>query len=181
MSSGIPLVLDISMTQADNLIYDKPGHLIRRLQQIAAAIFMNETKAFDITPVQYAALLAIDLHPGVDQTALVNIIAFDRSTIGDVAERLIAKGLVRRARGTIDRRTKVLNITPAGRALLSKIEPAVQSAQKLIVAPLRPNERKLFLNMMKRLVNINNAHSRAPRRTNESRNRTDRAARRQPG
>jgi DNA-binding MarR family transcriptional regulator len=86
------------MTQADNLIYDKPGHLIRRLQQIAVAIFMNETKAFDITPVQYAALLAIDLYPGVDQTALVNIIAFDRSTIGDVVERLIAKGLARRAR-----------------------------------------------------------------------------------
>jgi hypothetical protein len=57
----------------DSLIYDKPGHLIRRLQQIAVALFMAETKKFDITPVQYAALLAIDLHPGIDQTALVNI------------------------------------------------------------------------------------------------------------
>ena len=52
------------MARDDRLIYDKPGHLIRRLQQIAVAIFMDESKAFDITPVQYAALLAIDLHPG---------------------------------------------------------------------------------------------------------------------
>src|SRR5262245_44514998 len=79
-----PAVLDDRMDRTDDIIYGKPGHLIRRLQQIAVAIFMEEAKAFDITPVQYAALLAIDLHPGIDQTTLVNTIAFDNSTIGDL-------------------------------------------------------------------------------------------------
>src|SRR5882724_10320385 len=46
------------MPDKDHLIYDQPGHLIRRLQQIAVALFMAETKEFDITPIQYAALLA---------------------------------------------------------------------------------------------------------------------------
>ena len=35
---------------------DQPGHCIRRLQQIAVAIFLQETQAYGITPVQYAAL-----------------------------------------------------------------------------------------------------------------------------
>ena len=52
------------MPDQDYLIYDQPGHLIRRLQQIAVALFMAETKEFDITPIQYAALLAVRLHPG---------------------------------------------------------------------------------------------------------------------
>src|ERR1051325_9563158 len=112
------------MTRTDDILYDKPGHLIRRLQQIAVAIFMDEAKAFDITPVQYAALLAIDLHPGIDQTTLVNIVAFDKSTIGEVLERLTAKGLVQRLQGKKDRRTKVLKTTPAGRQLLRKVTPA---------------------------------------------------------
>ena len=152
------------MKRTDDIIYDKPGHLIRRLQQIAVAIFMEEAKAFDITPVQYAALLAIDLHPGIDQTTLVNIIAFDKSTIGDVLERLAAKDLVHRVQGKKDRRTKVLKITPSGRQLLRRIEPAVQSAQDLILSPLEPRERKQFMKLMRRLVHINNQRSRAPQR-----------------
>jgi len=77
----------------DHAIFSRPGHLIRRLQQIAVAIFMAETKRFNITPVQYSAILAIEHHPGIDQTALCNIIAYDRSTIGDVVTRLERKKL----------------------------------------------------------------------------------------
>jgi DNA-binding MarR family transcriptional regulator len=152
------------MKRSDDILYDKPGHLIRRLQQIAVAIFMDEAKAFDITPVQYAALLSIDLHPGIDQTTLVNIVAFDKSTIGDVLERLTAKGLVDRLQGKQDRRTKVLRITPAGRRLLRKVDPAVSSAQDLILSPLQPRERAQFMKLMKRLVHLNNQRSRAPQR-----------------
>ena len=87
------------MTKDDPRIYDKPGHLIRRLQQISLALFMDETKAFEITPVQYAALAAIDSHPGLDQTELCHLIAIDRSTVGDVVTRLERKKLIRRTAG----------------------------------------------------------------------------------
>src|ERR1043166_5702820 len=76
-------------------VYAKPGYLFRRMQQIAVAIFMEECKAFDLTPVQYAALVAIHTHPGIDATRLSAVIAFDRSTLGSVIERLEAKALVR--------------------------------------------------------------------------------------
>jgi len=36
-------------------VYTAPGYLFRRMQQIAVAIFMEECKAFDLTPVQYAS------------------------------------------------------------------------------------------------------------------------------
>src|SRR5580693_7916546 len=47
-----------AMAKDDSRFLDKPGHLIRRLQQIALALFLNETKAFGITPVQYSAMIA---------------------------------------------------------------------------------------------------------------------------
>ena len=68
------------MRDDDRRLYEKPGHLIRRLQQISLALFMDETKGFDVTPVQYSAILAIRLNPGIDQTALCNIVAIDRAT-----------------------------------------------------------------------------------------------------
>ena len=64
-------------------VYTAPGYLFRRMQQIAVAIFMEECKDFDLTPVQYAALIAIHTHPGIDATRLSAVIAFDRSTLGN--------------------------------------------------------------------------------------------------
>lgn len=159
------------MSAEDRVVLEKPGHLIRRLQQIAVALFMAEAKDFDVTPVQYAALLAVSKHPGIDQTALVNIIAFDRSTIGDVVGRLVAKRLIRRGKGEKDGRTKVLHITPAGELLLRGIEPRVRAAQRHILAPLTAAERTAFMKMMIKLVNLNNERSRAPRRSKETRGR----------
>lgn len=159
------------MPNQDHLIYDQPGHLIRRLQQIAVALFMAETKEFDITPIQYAALLAVRLHPGLDQTALVNLIALDRSTVGDVVTRLDSKKLIRRATGPKDRRTKVMYITAAGRRLLHKLDVRTRSVERLILEPLSAVERPVFMTMMKRLVHINNEHSRAPLRSKDERPR----------
>ncbi|MGE0034465.1 MAG: MarR family winged helix-turn-helix transcriptional regulator [Xanthobacteraceae bacterium] len=153
------------MRRNPDAVFNKPGHLIRRLQQIAVAIFVAETKEFDITPVQYSALLAVEMHPRIDQTTLVNIIAFDRSTIGSVVSRLESKKWIKRAAGSDDRRTKRLTITPQGRKVLRGIDASVASAQRLILAPLRPAERPVFMSMLKRLVRINNTLSRAPLRT----------------
>ncbi len=145
-------------------LYGAPGHLIRRCQQIAVAIFMDETKAFDLTPVQYAALVAVRAQPGVDQTRLVELVALDRSTIGNVVERLEMKGLIARRTGSEDKRTKRLYPTRRGAALLDRIAAAVARAQARILAPLTPAERGRFMAMLARLIDINNTQSRAPLR-----------------
>ena len=59
-----------------NDLYTKPGHLIRRAHQISSALFAEECGAFDLTSVQYAALVAIRTNPGVDATRLSSLIAF---------------------------------------------------------------------------------------------------------
>ncbi|HEY0878082.1 MAG TPA: MarR family transcriptional regulator [Zeimonas sp.] len=142
----------------------KPGHLIRRAQQIAVAIFMEECAAFDLTPVQYAALSAIAANGDLDATRLSYLVALDRSTIGSVLERLEAKALVERTPSAEDRRIKRLRIRPAGRRLLDEVEAAVERAQQRIVAPLSDDERRIFLRLLARLVECNNELSRAPAR-----------------
>jgi MarR family transcriptional regulator, lower aerobic nicotinate degradation pathway regulator len=157
------------MSDDDSRLIDMPGHLIRRLQQIASALFLDQAKAFDFTPVQYAALVAIKNHPGLDQTSLCNMIALDRSTIGDVVGRLEKRRLISRTNGTTDRRTKALRVTASGSHMIRDIEPAVMAAQRLILAPLKANERSAFMQMLKHLVHLNNEHSRAPLRPHRMR------------
>jgi DNA-binding MarR family transcriptional regulator len=150
-------------------LYSKPGHLIRRGQQIAVAIFMEECARFDITPVQYASLVAIRENQNLDATRLSALVAFDRSTLGNVLERLEAKGLIERTGSPQDKRVKVLRLTPGGARVLREVEPAVVKAQERILAPLKPEDRRRFVALLAQLVELNNEASRAPLRVVSSR------------
>ena len=145
-------------------VYAMPGHLVRRAQQIAVAIFMEECARFDITPVQYAAMVAIGENPDVDATRLSALIAFDRSTLGNVLERLEAKGLIERAAGARDKRVKTLRLTRAGARLVREAEPCVMRTQDRFLAPLKPEDRRRLVALLAQLVELNNQASRAPLR-----------------
>ena len=149
-------------------VYTKPGYLFRRMQQIAVAIFMEECREFDLTPVQYAALVAIQTHPGIDATRLSAVIAFDRSTLGSVIERLQAKGLLERAASTEDKRVKLLTITKTGAALLRDIVPSVERAQVRMLQPLKVADRKTLMMLLSQLVDLNNEASRVPLRAEDA-------------
>jgi DNA-binding MarR family transcriptional regulator len=137
-------------------IYALPGHLIRRAGQISSALFTEECRELDITPVQYASLVAIEAHPDVDATRLSSLIAFDRSTLGDVLERLEAKGWVARVAGREDRRVKRLKLTAKGAATLARARPAVQRAQERLMEPLSPKDRVVMLRLLTRLAHVHN-------------------------
>src|ERR1700759_358778 len=123
-------------------VYTAPGYLFRRMQQIAVAIFVEECKAYDLTPVQYAALIAIHTHPGIDATRLSAVIAFDRSTLGNVIERLEAKRLIERKPSGEDKRVKLLSLTKAGAKLLRDSMQSVDRPQTRMLEPLMSPDRK---------------------------------------
>lgn len=146
-------------------VYQMPGHLIRRAQQIAVSIFLEECGPADLTPVQYAALVAIQGNPGIDATRLSALVAFDRSTLGNVLERMEAKNLIERISSPADKRVKVLRLSPEGERVLAQAEPLVLRTQERILAPLAPEDRAAFMRMLAQLVELNNDASRVPLRT----------------
>jgi DNA-binding MarR family transcriptional regulator len=149
-------------------VYTKPGYLFRRMQQIAVAIFVEECNAYDLTPVQYAALVAIHTHPGIDATRLSAVIAFDRSTLGNVIERLEAKRYVERRPAREDKRVKLLHLTRSGATLLRNIMPSVDRAQARMLQPLKPADRKTLMALLSQLVDLNNEASRVPLRAEDA-------------
>jgi MarR family transcriptional regulator, lower aerobic nicotinate degradation pathway regulator len=129
-----------------------PGHDIRRLHQIAVALFMAETEPFGVTPVQFAALQAVQNAPGTDQRTLARTIGFDTSTIAGVIDRLEARGLMLRSASAQDRRVRLLTLTPAGEQLLVDVLPSMRRAQERILAPLPAQERGEFMRMLAVLI-----------------------------
>jgi DNA-binding MarR family transcriptional regulator len=140
----------------------QPGHLIRRLHQIAVGLFVQETESLGITPMQYAALQTVEQTPGMDQRTLARAIALDASTTGGVVDRLEARQLIERHTSPSDRRVRLLHITPQGNALLQQITPLMLQAQQRILEPLSPSQRESFMDMLGLLIDSNSDHSRAP-------------------
>ncbi len=131
---------------SDLHVHAMPGHHIRRLQQVAVRLFA-ETVGPEITPVQYAALVAIAQRPGAGQAALAALIGYDRATIGGVIDRLEQKGWVERKASPEDRRLNLLTATALGREALARATPAVEAMQDKLLDPLDPQERAQFERM----------------------------------
>jgi DNA-binding MarR family transcriptional regulator len=145
---------------------EMPGHLARRFQQIAVAVFLAEVEGagFDLTPVQYAALATINANPAIDQITLAGQIAYDRTTITGVVDRLVQKNLVVRETSSRDRRARQLKITDEGRKTLRKITPAVESAQRIMLRGLNEKEAAELMRLLRKAIAAGNELSRAPMR-----------------
>ena len=129
-----------------------PGHQIRRLNQISTHLFSKhmQDSGYDITPVQYAALLAIKVMPNSDQVQIANYISYDKVTIGGVVERLQRKGLISRDVNERDKRARILNITNEGIHMISQVEAVIEQIQQDILKMLDEEEQQTFMRLLRK-------------------------------
>jgi DNA-binding MarR family transcriptional regulator len=117
-------------------------------------VFAAQAKAagVDLTPVQFAALAALEQSPGLDQAGLAAAIAYDRATIGGVVDRLVSKGYVARTVSDPDRRARVRTLPGAGAQVLAALRPVVEAFQAEILEGLDAEERRTFLALARRVA-----------------------------
>ncbi|WP_338066578.1 MarR family winged helix-turn-helix transcriptional regulator [Limnohabitans parvus] len=116
------------------------------------AIFNEHLSASDVTPVQFAILNALLDTPGVDQITLAKHVAFDPATSGSVIGRLESKGWVERRADEVDRRRKLLVLTPQGLQALQGMQSAVAAVQSEILSPLASQEQAQLMRLLNQLV-----------------------------
>lgn len=141
-------------------LWSRPGYLLRRLNQIHYALFFEECRPFNITPVQYGLLTALLVRGELDQNSLAEELGIDRTNVADVIVRLAARGLVKRVPNPLDRRAKLSSLTPKGRELTAKAFASMQRSQDRLLAPLSQAERDRFMTTLVRLIEANNAYGR---------------------
>lgn len=133
-------------------VENRPGVLIRRVQQIHTALFAEETGPQRITPIMYSVLTALRQGGPMDQTRLAQTVAIDKTNLADVLERLRERGLVTRRVPPTDRRVRLATLTAAGRALLDTMDAPVSRAHARTIEALEPDEQALFVAFLQRIV-----------------------------
>jgi DNA-binding MarR family transcriptional regulator len=143
-------------------LYRRPGFMIRRAHQIATSVFIGATADMRVTTTQFGILYLLARRPDTDQITAARLLGLDRSTTGMVVRSLEVTGLVTRVVDPADKRRRTLQLTQAGRRMLRRLQAPAALAVEQLLAPLAPDERSVFLQLLGKLTGAFNATARVP-------------------
>jgi len=144
------------------ILYRRPGFMIRRAHQIAVSLFMAETERFGITKTQYGILFILSHRPGLSQITVAKLLGLDRSTTSMVVKKLEDSGLVALDQSAEDLRQRTLSLTAEGRAMLKRLSEPVKRAEQHVLAAFTPAEQQQFLTLLDKFTRHFNAETRVP-------------------
>ncbi len=140
-----------------------PSQLLHRALQLSLDLYAAEFGRGAVTQRQYAMLAAAAAHDGATQTDLVRITGIDRSTLADMAARMIGKGLLERERSADDGRANAVRLTDQGRSALAEAAPRMAAVDGRLMKMLAGGRRReTFLGLLKDLVRSGEAAKAPP-------------------
>jgi DNA-binding MarR family transcriptional regulator len=108
--------------------------------------------AHDLSMWGYVVLNALDRSPVRTQTALAEAIGADKTRIIGTLDELQQRSYIERRPDPDDRRVRLLDITPAGRAVKNAVQSDIQRGEERWLAELTGEERNVFLRVLERLA-----------------------------
>jgi DNA-binding MarR family transcriptional regulator len=130
------------------------GYMLRRAQLAVFADFGETFAELNLRPGQYAALTVIDRNHSITQTEVCAALGIQHSNFVTVIHDLERRGLVRRNSSAADRRSKALELTPAGRRVLDRAAGLQRIHEARIARRLGPGGREQLLRLLARLADI---------------------------
>lgn len=118
----------------------------------------NKLLPYDITNQQARLLGDLDNQLKRDeeivQKDLERTMKLRGSSITSLLQGLERKGFITRSTGNEDGRTKQLNITDKGRAVIEEVESSFQELEQLLVKGMSEEEKATFLHLLR--ISFNN-------------------------
>jgi DNA-binding MarR family transcriptional regulator len=125
------------------------GFLVRLLDSRVNVLYEQLTAQDDITPRQFGVLLTLYQQGTLTLTVLARRIRVDRSTLGEMINRMAERSLISKRGNGNDRRSAEVQLAPAGKAVLLKIVAGAAQLQTALLAPLPAEDRAHFMRCMK--------------------------------
>ncbi|HEY6022694.1 MAG TPA: MarR family transcriptional regulator [Pseudolabrys sp.] len=128
------------------------GFNLRMAQEAAFQAFSRRSQEIGESPGRFATLTLIARNPGISQTELSLANGRDKSTLTPVVEDLVRRGLVERKRMDSDRRTYRLNLTSAGKKVLTTMTRCARRHERNLDNVIGARDRKRFVQILKKIA-----------------------------
>lgn len=151
-STAVMLQEPESASETEFALADQVIHRLRRAHQRACSIFLDTIADAQITPTQWSALVTLSREGALSQNQLGRLTFMDPATTQGVILRLVERGLVERSPDPDDRRRTSVRLKHSGQGLVRNLVPNASHAHALTLEPLNDQERRLFLDLLARLM-----------------------------
>lgn len=159
--SGMPYTIQFGLGVAP--VRRTLAALTRRVHQICNALTADAVVEADLTTVQYGAMGCLnpkDGEPNIDQSTLAARLGIDRNSASLLVEDLASKGIIERRVNSVDRRARLLRLTPKGERLFARVRPRVLASHAFVLESLKAGERELLLDLLTRVIRAKGVYAR---------------------
>jgi DNA-binding MarR family transcriptional regulator len=136
------------------------AEIVSALRRIVRAIDLRSRRLFEqsgLTGPQLLVLREASRLSGASISALARGVDLSQPTVSGIIDRLERRGMVRRARGTGDRRTVMVAVTPEGGRTLRDAPSLLQDRFRSELARLKEWEQTQLLATLQRVAAMMNA------------------------
>ncbi|KVC56020.1 MarR family winged helix-turn-helix transcriptional regulator [Burkholderia stagnalis] len=143
--------IDPSYDQSVSSIHNR---LFFRLFQAGNTLDRQTIKALGITTVQWSVLGALSRQQAADGMSfseLADYLVVSRQSLDGVLKRLEREEHVRRVADTVDRRAKIVVMTPQGRAFWDSLQPKIYEFYRQALASFRFDDKVSLVHFLNQL------------------------------
>jgi len=138
--------------QRETQLDRSPLHLLHRVHQRATELFQERMAGIDLTARQYVVLLTAAQHDAASQQDIIEATGIDRSTVSQIMQTMIGKGLLKRRRTKEDARAYAITLTDHGRDVLKASEAIVERVEEALIAALPVSRTKTFIDNLRAII-----------------------------
>ncbi len=125
---------------------------IMRALKVAEPALQKSHGQLKLAPSDVQALLFIGQNPGAMSGALAQSLGVVPTTATSIVDRLVRRGLVRRARSQTNRRAVALTLTPTGEAAAARLAEEERAASRAMLDALAEEEHETIVSAMERVA-----------------------------
>ncbi len=136
------------MTFRDN----SAGFLANHMARLFAKGLQHRIKPIGLAPAQFMTLLELWEHDGIAQRDLIQKLDVEQATMANTLIRMERDGLIERRSHPEDGRSQSIHLTAKALALREAATAAARAQNEVALAGLAPEERRAFLDLMRRVI-----------------------------
>ncbi|MCB8879709.1 MarR family transcriptional regulator [Acidisoma cellulosilytica] len=137
------------MSQSLTKPIDQLGYWLYQVSNQVTICISQKLAELDVIPAEWVMLSLLYDQPSLAPSEIANQMAMTRGAITKLADRAIAKNLVRRRADDHDGRAQTLTLTKAGRAFVPKLAALADASEAACFDNLSVNDRRHLRRILK--------------------------------
>ena len=128
-----------------------PAYLSWIANKLSSGASQAYLAAFDVGIESWRVLVLLAIEGSISAQKACGVIGMDKASMSRCFKSMQERGFIQLALDPLDGRARIATLTPAGRAIHDQIRDIALARERVFMSVLTAAERKVFLDLLRRL------------------------------